>query len=284
MNDLKFYLSLAWLLISFFAIISMQKIGWLEKPHYTMSGKEAAVVGNSPSWDISQRGWSPSKSDLEAQSANTAAPASPTTTLIPDADGLIGLWRFDYDEKTQSFITEDGHKLGYNLGINARVLPSKECVSGACLSLSATEKQGAETWFPDLSDYTFSGWVKLSSLYQGESQIFQAADDSAGLTISDGSPLFFDGSVLTAPLKLKVGEFYHLAVTHSPTEKKIYVNGAEVARGNSDQAMMAGDGAFGKALFNDDRYLNGVIDDFRLYNRVLSAVEIKGLYQAFTPK
>jgi hypothetical protein len=86
-----------------------------------------------------------------------------------------------------------------------------------------------------------------------------------------------------------LGSWYHVAGTYNKTtgEQKLYVNGEPV----HIQTHLTGNTIVPLTFYSDMRigysrvnngYFNGVIDDVRLYNRVLSGKEIKDLYNVFT--
>jgi hypothetical protein len=90
--------------------------------------------------------------------------------------------------------------------------------------------------------------------------------------------------VLEGPAALPVGRWIHVAVTLGAAGVAIYVDGAQIAQ-QAPAAVRASDlGAtgnnfIGHSPFPTDPYLDGQIDEFRIYNRVLSSVEIGDLAQ-----
>jgi fibronectin type 3 domain-containing protein len=89
---------------------------------------------------------------------------------------------------------------------------------------------------------------------------------------------------------LPTGGWHHVAVTLNGATGILYVDGNEVGR-NSAMTIKPSDlGAttqnwIGRSQYNDP-YLNGKVDDFRIYNRALSASEITKVMngQALTPQ
>jgi Concanavalin A-like lectin/glucanases superfamily len=88
--------------------------------------------------------------------------------------------------------------------------------------------------------------------------------------------------VINAPL-LATGVWQHLAFTLTNTTGVLYLNGAQVGQnpamtlnaaslGNTTQNWL------GRSQFTADPYLNGQIDEFRIYNRALSASEVQQLF------
>jgi hypothetical protein len=91
--------------------------------------------------------------------------------------------------------------------------------------------------------------------------------------------------VITGPARLSTGTWHHVAVTlgtGTTYTGTLYVDGVSVATNN---AMTLRPSSIGNTANNwigksawPDPYLSGLIDDFRVYNRALSASEITMLY------
>ncbi|GHJ44299.1 hypothetical protein Cs7R123_16410 [Catellatospora sp. TT07R-123] len=88
---------------------------------------------------------------------------------------------------------------------------------------------------------------------------------------------------INAPAALATGAWTHVAVTVGGGVGILYVNGAEVAR-NSSMTLTPGalgsttQNWIGRSQYSGDPYLDGAVDSFRLYSRVLTASEITTLY------
>ncbi len=82
---------------------------------------------------------------------------------------------------------------------------------------------------------------------------------------------------------LPVGQWQHVAVVLGPAGAVLYVNGSPVGANLSITLRPADLGSttnnfIGRSQFVWDPYFDGAIDDFRVYNRALSASEITTLY------
>jgi hypothetical protein len=85
---------------------------------------------------------------------------------------------------------------------------------------------------------------------------------------------------------IPVGTWTHFVLTWSATELKVYLNGKFVAMtvphgqvapqdlGNTTQNYL------GRSQFAADPYFDGMLDDFRIYDRALSASDVTTLYEA----
>lgn len=82
-------------------------------------------------------------------------------------------------------------------------------------------------------------------------------------------------------------EWYHVAMTFKDGDVKMYVNGAEISYGpeKCDPMMVMPTGPVKHVQFGSDydgAMFNGVMDELRIYKKVLSPDEIKKLYE-FVP-
>ncbi|WP_167357038.1 LamG-like jellyroll fold domain-containing protein [Paenibacillus pectinilyticus] len=143
----------------------------------------------------------------------------------------------------------------------------------------------------NLNDFTIAAWVKPNSVSKW-SRVFDFGTGTSKymfLTVNAGSAPRFaittSGSSaeqqLNAPSALPTGTWTHLAITWSGNTGTLYVNGVAVAT-NTNMTFKPSDlGAtnqnyFGKSQYNDP-YLNGLVDQFKIYNRALSASEVSTL-------
>ena len=87
---------------------------------------------------------------------------------------------------------------------------------------------------------------------------------------------------ITTTAPLVAGVWKHVAVTLQGTTCILYLDGVEVGRNNSMTLKPSSLGSttnnfLGKSQYADP-YLNGLLDNFRIYNRALTANEITALY------
>ena len=132
---------------------------------------------------------------------------------------------------------------------------------------------------------TVSAWSRIFDLGSGtQASMFLTPQSSAGtarFAITTGGA----GAEqrINAPSALPAGTWTHVAVTLSGNLGILYVGGAEVARNAAITLRPGGITAstqnyLGRSQYADP-YLNGALDDFRLYSRALSAAEIQSLAQ-----
>ena len=144
-----------------------------------------------------------------------------------------------------------------------------------------------------LNDFTVSAWVYLNSA-AAWSRVFDFGSGQERwmfLTVANGSGLpqfsistvygFNEESVIgSSPLPLN--QWVHLAVTLSGQVGTLYVNGVAVGS-NANMAFApfevkdTSQDWLGRSQYSSDPYLNGKIDDFRIYQGAMSASAIYSL-------
>lgn len=144
-----------------------------------------------------------------------------------------------------------------------------------------------------LNDFTIAAWVRLDTVSTW-SRIF---DFGTGTNVnmfltprsSSGSIRFAittggSGSEqrINGSSALPAGTWKHVAVTLSGNTGILYVDGVEVGR-NSNMTLRpsslgnTGNNYIGRSQYSDP-YLDGSIDDFRIYDRAISAAEVQELF------
>ncbi len=108
-----------------------------------------------------------------------------------------------------------------------------------------------------------------------------SSDQKAGLVfVSTGLQIHIVKSNVT----LSTNTWYHLAGTYDGTNTKIYVNGTE--QGNGAPSFTPATGTMPTEIGRDPYdaanrlYMDGLIDDARIYSRALTGAEVQALYQS----
>ncbi|RLF58603.1 MAG: hypothetical protein DRN27_04935 [Thermoplasmata archaeon] len=150
----------------------------------------------------------------------------------------------------------------------------------------------------DMSDeITISTWVNFDSINPSQPPIIVMKRDDSGsgevykLGIADGDGSEFEirfvGDYLLAGGNIEIGNWYHLVGTYDGVHFRLYQDGLQVAESvyNGFISISDNDVYVGVDLDNwgFNQYLDGTIDEVRLYNRALTADEILTLYQQYTP-
>lgn len=142
------------------------------------------------------------------------------------------------------------------------------------------------TNFPT-ADYTYSAWIYLNNL-KNYNFLFDINDISAVYIDNTGAVSHVAASTtVTSSRLLTTGNWYHIVATRTGSTMKTYINGvADVNTGSTSTALnisgctlfVAGDiGANCNTVWNQ-MFLDGKVDDFRVYNYGLTDTQIKNLY------
>jgi hypothetical protein len=142
------------------------------------------------------------------------------------------------------------------------------------------------------SDYSAAAWVKLDKA----DGAFQTVISQDGVTNSDfflqysGADqrfaMSFAGVRALASFKPNVGQWYHLVGVRDTVkgELRLYVDGSLAGSVGAclPQAAPSGNTVIGRGKFggNPVDYLDGTVDQVHLFDRALSAEEIKQLYDS----
>jgi arabinoxylan arabinofuranohydrolase len=142
-----------------------------------------------------------------------------------------------------------------------------------------------------LSNFTIEVWVKLNSTANW-SRIFDFGNSTTTymfLTPQNGSTTRLRFAIttgggggeqqITGPTALAAGSWYHIAVSLKGNTGILYVNGVPVGTNTVMTLKPSSLGSttnnyLARSQFAADPYLNGVIDEFRIYNVALSPNEI----------
>lgn len=138
-----------------------------------------------------------------------------------------------------------------------------------------------------LNDFTVAAWVnpeanatwaRLFDFGTGTNNyMFLAPSNGGAVRFAIRTPSVNEQQ-LTGPAVLPAGTWSHVAVTLSGNMATLYVNGTSVATNKAMTLRPSSLGVttqnwIGRAQFADP-YLNGRVDDFRIYNRALNSAEL----------
>jgi hypothetical protein len=144
-----------------------------------------------------------------------------------------------------------------------------------------------------LSSFSICTWVKLSTAPPQWARIFDfgtGTNTYMFLTPNSGAGTRFSITTsgngqeqqINAPA-LTTGTWRHVAVTRTGNTGTLYVDGAEVAQNTAMTLSPMSLGTttqnwIGRSQFPVDPYLSAQIDNFRIYDRALSAAEVQTIY------
>jgi hypothetical protein len=241
--------------------------------------------------------------DLGADASSDAAPgdAAPADDVATDVGvvsipGLAGYWSF---EEGMGTTAKDSSGNGHNGTLNGSATWGAGKV-GNCVVLNSASQGYVEipaTVVDPTMPYTVSAWVNLTSIssYQTIVSIdgtlvsaffFQQRNPGGGgffsLTVRNETASSTPPAALAKAPTIP-GTWTHFTGVFTPTNISLYVNGDFNNNGTSPPMVTAG--PYGHTFIGRSWYKNrpadyttGSVDEVRLYNRALTAIEIKALY------
>lgn len=187
--------------------------------------------------------------------------------------GLVTWWTFDGADISGATVVDRGTN-GTNGTLTANVSRAAGKI-GQGIKIADTNVSYVNTTLPTTySVGTISFWAKNIK------QTTRGLVDSANMFVrSDGNTITLGkhsaGAMSSSPTGIYFGNFSNIVITFSSGTVNIYKNGIFNSSGTVADLALATDLRFGQ---DDTGACGGVLDDFRLYNRVLSTSEIKQLY------
>lgn len=201
-----------------------------------------------------------------------------------DEPGLVAWWAFDESKDAVEVLDYSGHRLGGKVskasrtrGLDGNAL---DCRGGCAVIassplLSPTNAMTLECWVrTELPDQT-DKW--LVNRIQGE-----RTNSGYRLGLNEGRPCFAVPQTewshqVTASKLLPLGRWVHLAGTFDGNAMRIYIDGEEC--GSLDRPGPANTNDFevylGSYAENHKAHFTGLLDEVKLYNRALSADELR---------
>lgn len=194
--------------------------------------------------------------------------------------------------------TSDGSGNGNTLSMSgSATLGTGYGSSGSAFKMDGSagggEIQGLETG----GAMSISAWVKFDSFDENWSRIIDFGNGAPNnnillahpqgtndlvFDIYNGTTYPADGSVAIADF-FTAGEWVHISATvSSDGTMSIYKNGelAGQAAGVVPNTMVRDNNYIGKSNWSANGYLDGSVDELAIYNKELSAAEVKAIYQA----
>jgi concanavalin A-like lectin/glucanase superfamily protein len=263
------------------------------------AGDDTAIdepTGDDASVDVGNADGAPIESGADADGRAHDAPDSPPDE--PDvaqedslALGLVALYHFDEASGTTSADSSGNGHTAMMIG-GATFSPG---VSGNAATLSGANQYVMlpEGIVSALTNFSISGWI-----YQNRGAVGygdRLFDFGTGTMVNmfittDGDALRYavttgghptEENLLTSGT-LPLASWQHLAVTLAGATGTLYRNGTPVKSGTTtlDPAALGvtTQNWIGRSQYPNDHYLDGLVDEFRIYNRALSAAEVMELY------
>lgn len=153
--------------------------------------------------------------------------------------------------------------------------------NGGILTFDGVNEYVSST-LPALTNYTTSAWVRLRTPGSGELQLLQTFNDGFGMSVLNSKFFTYNGSGNTGTQTVVNDVWYNWVVTSTNTPSnstKIIIN--TIVDGTFSTYGAISSGAIALAGYvGQSRYLNADISSFTVYNRVLTAAEIRQNYLA----
>jgi len=212
--------------------------------------------------------------------------------------GLVGYWTFDEGSGTTAYDSSGKGNNGAILGSAVR-LTGSSCKKGSCLDFDGINDQVSipnSTSLNISKSFTLQTWVLVESLPLNTETNFIGKNGYAqyrigirkagnlhgtfGSTSGTGTAYVdFDGNPIQYP---SVGVWHNYAFSFDSYQKKveIYVDGEQKGSTTiSNNGVTQSISAVILGLHGTD-FLSGVMDEVRIYDRALSAEEIKLVYDS----
>jgi hypothetical protein len=134
-------------------------------------------------------------------------------------------------------------------------------------------------WFKPSRNYTsLTGRVDMQTKFYGPYIIYDYIDGKLSYVIYNNAGTEYSASKV---MSLNANTWYHAVGVHTSSGIFIYVNGvlsdSQVADMTTPKSQ-TGQLGFGSQFDGSNYFFNGLIDDVKMWNRALSAQEIKQLY------
>jgi len=214
--------------------------------------------------------------------------------------GLVGHWTMSQDSLKGSLLADktpysnDGTIYGAATFATDRMGQPNKAMSFDGVNDYVTVASNGLNKF-SYQSFTISAWVKLEIIqnytliwsYDYTSHV--SPYYSQHLRINSTREIYFywnDGTLMqniATPAIISKDVWHHIVVTYTSGSQKIYVNSKEEAVGIATDVISYYNQPvwIGKSNFGITK--RALIDDVRIYNRVLSAEEIKLLYESYNP-
>lgn len=218
------------------------------------------------------------------------------------AGGLIAYWSFD----NESDPTHDDSGAGNDL-INYGAEWTSDGIGGGAMSFIGSNsymESSNSLSFDMTEDRTFCAWAKLNSIDTGRGIVMVASsytddpDPTAGMLLNHSHDLGLAGVfafysvgenrtgdiILNNGNTIDLDNWYHLCAVVDDNVSELYINGSSgntfTNRDEPTTGTVIGKALLGRHFYNVQwKYLDGLIDEVRIYDRALSEYDVQNLYE-----
>ncbi len=203
---------------------------------------------------------------------------------LPSDEDLVGYWAFDDGSGS---VAVDGSPGGGNDGtlVNMEEADWVDGVVGKCLDFDGSNEYvncGQVLPTSNTSPFSFCAWIKAAST-DGWNTIIGTQTSYWEITVNAGVIKIggnAGGTSWVSGGAISTETWYFIVGTYDGTNVRIYVDG-ELKGGPTALSNSNGDNGVSLiASYNSggDELFHGLIDEVRIYNRALTASEVKALY------
>jgi hypothetical protein len=221
-----------------------------------------------------------------------AACLTETTDIFGDSSG-VALYSLDYDASTAPDGTDySGSPTNVEFGVGGKINYGARFNGSSSVIL--VEDSSANAFGFANHTGTASAWVNINS-FSAENNILAKRDSGNPgnrhwmLLVDTSKNIKFyiyntdsNQQTVTSSTVLNANQWYHIAVTLTTSDVKIYINGVEDTTASSTYSTIQNDGAdlqIGRRGKNTGHnYFNGSIDQVRIFSKALSSDEVATLY------
>jgi hypothetical protein len=213
-------------------------------------------------------------------------------------EGLVGWWKFDETDGTvasdSSGNGNDGNLMGGPTWTSGKIGGAlsfdgvnKYVDVGNSSMLNPSESMSITCWFlpSEISDYVYG--TPLVTRYVAGTDFSRKSYFLNFSSLGEPQYYLYNGSSTTASAKSQIvllsDQYYFIAVAYSTLGGSMYLNNVKVAElelGELTSIMQSSVSTrIGGWGHNDWPEFKGIIDEVRIYDRALSAFEVKALYE-----
>ena len=200
--------------------------------------------------------------------------------------GLVSWWRADGDAR-DAIGSSDG-TLTNSATVGPGLIGKAFVLNG---SSSFVSVKNSPAWEIHKDDFSIALWVKFTAVVSKQAflagdgvfgrtskWVFQLVDGQLQLQVNDSSPVTLSSSYVG----FRPFQWYQVIVSRSGERVTFYVNGTALSSVKWKGGMPSTTGPHSIGSASGAFFLRGFLDDIRIYNRALSANEIKTLYASQT--
>ncbi|WP_158264946.1 LamG domain-containing protein [Blastopirellula marina] len=211
-----------------------------------------------------------------------------------DLAHVIGHWELNEPSGSIAYDSTAAANHGTYVGSPTLGVEGPDPVNlGTAIELNGTNESVAteSSLLNGLEQFTLAGWIRLDKLDKGQSFFGQNDVIEVGILYAHNQILVFtqNGGFLNVTESLTTDNWTHIAAVGDGTQLSIYLNGTLIATGGNSLSSGGftdyGSSSFafkiGEGVYKESGdYLEGQVDDVRVYSRALCAAEIMELATA----